>query len=157
MELANATLYIGNESTVPLKSITPAQARVLVAMHSDRAKKIALTDIEVIGKAATVEIPGRDTEYDKDGKIITQALAPKLRDRFDLEELARLRTLYHKTRIEEVFPKGTLKLPQTFAEAAEAWKPVPVVEQGKVGNWSDTPLPMKNEKSPITKMGDDKK
>jgi hypothetical protein len=129
-------------------------------MHKDRAKKHPLVDFKIVGTAqsiavaaevqtmdemaqANVELPNGTTI--KQGETVhagTILKAPKFRARTGLEELARLKTKYQARYIEAVFPKGTTKVPDTFTEAEETWKPVPVTNAEAVGNWTDEPGPL---------------
>jgi hypothetical protein len=172
MELANCRLHIGNDSDVPQRSITPAEAMVLVTLHKDRAKKHPLLDLKVIGSAQSIKTPAEvqetDGSYDKDitvpvadgtrtikkGETVlagTLLKSAEYRPRTGHEEISRLRTKYHKKTIDETFPKNS-KVPETFAEAAETWKEIPkVADEGVVGSWTDVPgaLPLQKTESPV--------
>jgi len=160
MELANCFLHIGNESLTPLRSITPAEAMLLVSMHKDRAKKHPLVDLKIIGTAQSVAVAAEVQPMDEmaqsditlpDGRTIakgetiragTVTKAAKYRARTALEELARLKTKYQKQYLDKVFPSGSTTVPDTFADAEKTWVPVPVTNAEQVGNWTDEPGPL---------------
>ena len=166
MELANCRLHVGNEDTVPLKGVTPAEALILVSMHKTRAKKHPLEDLKVIGTAQSVKVAAvvqeQDATYEVDTKTADGTVIPAgknvragtvLKDaiyesRTSAGELSRLKTKYHKQYITPLFPSPATPLPETFEEAAKMWVEQAPVEQGEVGNWTDVPGPIKTVKQP---------
>lgn len=181
MELANLTLSVGTdvEHTVPKRAITPAEALLLATIHKTRKKGLPLSDIKITGLAQSIaklaetqqdngtyegdlEVPDptdwTKTRTIKAGETVyagTVLKLPVYRPRTGKEEVARLRTIYHKKHVDALFPTPSSPIPETFAEAEKLWAEVPNVasEEGQIGNWTDVPgaLPVPKEPSPITK------
>lgn len=143
MELANCRLLQANGDCVPLRAVTPAQLLVLVKMHKDRAKNHPILDLKIIGTAQSVEAPEQTDEVT--GKVTRAAT---YRPRTGPEEMARLRTLYHKKWLETIFPSPTSPVPEAFADVDKLLAiPTDITEPGVAGSWTDVPGQIPGEKS----------
>lgn len=175
MELANLDLSVGQdvEHTVPKRAVTPAEALLLATIHKARKKGHPLSNIKIIGTAQSIakpsEVQEQDSTSEKDmtlpsGKVIkagekiptgTVLKEPEYRARTPKDEIARLRTIYHKKFVDLLYDKPNSPVPDTFAAAEDLWKEVPntQAEEGAVGNWTDIPgaLPMQKPENLLNK------
>jgi hypothetical protein len=144
MQIANCRLILhDNGNDVAKTYVTPAQVAILRRMFTSTAKKDPITDLKILpGEAASFDKPAEyydtdvlnddDTIKFKAGSLKSKAT---LRLRTDAEEVARLRRMYHKTIIEQVFPGLNPTLPKTFDEV----KPEPLTQDQKPMDavWTD--------------------
>jgi hypothetical protein len=131
MQRADCRLVLHtNGSDIALKNITPAEAQILIAMHTDNAGQNPLKELKIHeGEAASVDKAAEyfDTEVtDNDGKIVNRVgdLKKKAtyRLRTDAEEKGRLLTKYAKKFVEAQYPGANPSLPKTFAEVKSVLK-----------------------------------
>ena len=121
METASAWILLhDNGNNVFKKGRTPAEAQVLTKLHQPNVKKNPIVDLKITGQAASIASPAMPEELDNNGKVVKPATPIKLRPRTGPEEIARLRTIYHKHVINEMFPGANPKVPATFEEAFQA-------------------------------------
>lgn len=136
MQIANCRLILhDNGNDVAKTMVTPAQVAILRRMFTSAAKKDPITDLVILpGEAASIDKPAEyyasDEIDDNFTPPIVTAKAGALkkkatyRPRTDAEELARLRRLYHKSVIDELFQGLNPKLPVAFDEV----KPEPLTQ-----------------------------
>ena len=110
MEQATCWLYISKVDSVPLKSITPAELHIMVAMHQTRAGKHPVHSLVVDDK------PAQTVVLDNNGNETEDS-----HDRTDREEADRLRAKYgHNNEkvywFDTLYPGQSPKIPQTFGE-----------------------------------------
>lgn len=130
MQIANCTLLLNEfKASVPKKDITPAEAMLLVHMHSENAGGMPVTKLVIKEKKTVPTLTATSTDAQKEEHATALRRNKKVEEadkRTDQQERARLAQTYKpfstdaKTiTVEKVFPKGQ-KLPQTFEEVTDA-------------------------------------
>lgn len=131
MELAKCTLVITPENQQVVYDLTPADALILHTLHFKEAKGVPLKDIVITGEAmteVTAARPALPPEFDLDHHMIRPAqrgVPATYRPRTQAEERALLQRFYTgaldgKPVFKALFPSPVEKLPETFAEIADA-------------------------------------
>lgn len=151
MQTINCGLKLNEYHTGVATGVTPAEALVITAIHSqgvDVGQFPAIVSPVLSGEAVTIESPAVAAEDEQilvSGRVIpaTPAIAAKSHPRTDAEELARLKARYTQTLegdpkkhvVSQLFPGIAPKLPATFEEiglkAAEAPEVVKVETRGQ--------------------------
>lgn len=151
MQIANCTLILNEfKASVPKKDITPAEAMLLVHMHSENAGGMPVTKLVIKEKVTVPTLTATSSEADKEAHADALRRNKKVEEaekRTDQQERTRLAQSYKpfstdaKTiTVEKVFPKGQ-KLPRAFEEVTD-------VEGNQVFGKGGVPAPIK------TKVGD---
>lgn len=131
MEVANCTVTVSPEHSLPLRDVTPAEALILRTLHFKGSNGSPLSEIEVTGKAVTIVTAARSGQpeyYDPNkGRTIpaVEPVAAVTKPRTNEEEKIRLKRKYTAVidgmaAFDKVFGTAvSITLPKTFDEISE--------------------------------------